>query len=202
MGKRNRGKQALGIFLAGWMAATSVDISALTTYAAQAKETGEPEKTVVITEFEPLADKIAEQTLKVGASEKEIVLPDTLDVWVSAAAEETETEETETETEAETETETATATETEIESATEKATETETTGAESVTEEGTTTGAEDAAAAGANESGTETAASGKTKNDVGAAEASEQSHAGAGNSAASGCVRRGGCGIRRRSCRR
>lgn len=34
MGKRNRGKQALGIFLAGWMAATSVDISALTTYAA------------------------------------------------------------------------------------------------------------------------------------------------------------------------
>ena len=202
MGKRNRGKQALGIFLAGWMAATSVDISALTTYAAQAKETGEPEKTVVITEFEPLADKIAEQTLKVGASEKEIVLPDTLDVWVSAAAEETETEETETETEAETETETetetatatetesetetetATATETEIESATEKATETETTGAESVTEEGTTTGAEDAAAAGANESGTETATSGKTKNDAGAAEASEQSHAGAGNSAA------------------
>ena len=116
MGKRNRGKQALGIFLAGWMAATSVDISALTTYAAQAKATGEPEKTVVITEFEPLADKIAEQTLKVGASEKEIVLPDTLDVWVSAAAEETETGETETETEAETETETetetATATET------------------------------------------------------------------------------------------
>lgn len=202
MGKRNRGKQALGIFLAGWMAATSVDISALTTYAAQAKATGEPEKTVVITEFEPLADKIAEQTLKVGASEKEIVLPDTLDVWVSAAVEETETGETETETEAETETETetetatatetesetetetATATETEIESATEKATETETTGAESVTEEGTTTGAEDAAAAGANESGTETATSGKTKNDAGAAEASEQSHAGAGNSAA------------------
>ena len=202
MGKRNRGKQALGIFLAGWMAATSVDISALTTYAAQAKETGEPEKTVVITEFEPLADKIAEQTLKVGASEKEIVLPDTLDVWVSAAVEETKTGETETETEAETETETetetatatetesetetetATATETEIESATEKATETETTGAESVTEEGTTTGAEDAAAAGANESGTETATSGKTKNDAGAAEASEQSHAGAGNSAA------------------
>ena len=143
MGKRNRGKQALGIFLAGWMAATSVDISALTTYAAQAKATGEPEKTVVITEFEPLADKIAEQTLKVGASEKEIVLPDTLDVWVSAAVEETETGETETETEAETET--------------------ETTGAESVTEEGTTTGAEDAAAAGANESGTETATSGKTK---------------------------------------
>lgn len=206
MGKRNRGKQALGIFLAGWMAATSVDISALTTYAAQAKETGEPEKTVVITEFEPLADKIAEQTLKVGASEKEIVLPDTLDVWVSAAAEETETEETETETEAETETETetetatatetesetetetATATETEIESATEKATETETTGAESVTEEGTTTGAEDAAAAGANESGTETATSGKTKNDAGAAEASEQSHAGAGNSAAESSI--------------
>ena len=210
MGKRNRGKQALGIFLAGWMAATSVDISALTTYAAQAKATGEPEKTVVITEFEPLADKIAEQTLKVGASEKEIVLPDTLDVWVSAAAEETETGETETETEAETETETetetatatetepetgtttttetaaeaGTGTETEGESATEKATETETTGAESVTEEGTTTGAEDAAAAGANESGTETATSGKTKNDAGAAEASEQSHAGAGNSAA------------------
>lgn len=208
MGKRNRGKQALGIFLAGWMAATSVDISALTTYAAQAKATGEPEKTVVITEFEPLADKIAEQTLKVGASEKEIVLPDTLDVWVSAAVEETETGETETETEAETETETetetatatetepetgtttetaaeaGTGTETEIESATEKATETETTGAESVTEEGTTTGAEDAAAAGANESGTETATSGKTKNDAGAAEASEQSHAGAGNSAA------------------
>lgn len=202
MGKRNRGKQALGIFLAGWMAATSVDISALTTYAAQAKATGEPEKTVVITEFEPLADKIAEQTLKVGASEKEIVLPDTLDVWVSAAVEETETGETETETEAETETETetesatatetesetetetATATETEIESATEKATETETTGAESVTEEGTTTGAEDAAAAGANESGTETATSGKTKNDAGVAEAPEQSHAGAGNSAA------------------
>ena len=210
MGKRNRGKQALGIFLAGWMAATSVDISALTTYAAQAKATGEPEKTVVITEFEPLADKIAEQTLKVGASEKEIVLPDTLDVWVSAAVEETETGETETETEAETETETetetatatetepetgtttttetaaeaGTGTETEGESATEKATETETTGAESVTEEGTTTGAEDAAAAGANESGTETATSGKTKNDAGAAEASEQSHAGAGNSAA------------------
>ena len=128
MGKRNRGKQALGIFLAGWMAATSVDISALTTYAAQAKATGEPEKTVVITEFEPLADKIAEQTLKVGASEKEIVLPDTLDVWVSAAAEETETGETETETEAETETETetetATATETEPETGTTTTTET------------------------------------------------------------------------------
>ena len=128
MGKRNRGKQALGIFLAGWMAATSVDISALTTYAAQAKEMGEPEKTVVITEFEPLADKIAEQTLKVGASEKEIVLPDTLDVWVSAAAEETETGETETETEAETETETetetATATETEPETGTTTTTET------------------------------------------------------------------------------
>ena len=101
MEKRNRGKQALGIFMAGLMAVTSIDVSGLTMYAAQAKAANEPEKTVVITEVEPLSDEIEEQTLKVGASEKKIVLPDTLDVWSSAETEETETEEPATETETE-----------------------------------------------------------------------------------------------------
>ena len=101
MENRNRGKQALGIFMAGLMAVTSIDVSGLTTYAAQTKAANEPEKMVVITEFEPLSDEIAEQTLKVGASEKKIVLPDTLDVWISTETEETETEESATETEPE-----------------------------------------------------------------------------------------------------
>ncbi len=101
MKKRNRGKQALGIFMAGLMAVTSIDVSGLTMYAAQTKAANEPEKTAVITEVEPLSDEIEEQTLKVGASEKKIVLPDTLDVWIGAETEETETEEPATETEPE-----------------------------------------------------------------------------------------------------
>ena len=91
MRKRNRGKRALGIFLAALMAVTSVDVFSLTTYAAQAEASGGPEKTAAITEFEPLAD--------------------TPDVGINDAAEETETgtepgleTETETKTEAETET--------------------------------------------------------------------------------------------------
>ena len=108
MENRNRGKQALGIFMAGLMAVTSIDVSGLTMYAAQAKAANEPEKTVVITEVEPLSDEIEEQTLKVGASEKKIVLPDTLDVWISAETEETETEEPATETEGMTTEETGT----------------------------------------------------------------------------------------------
>lgn len=108
MEKRNRGKQALGIFMAGLMAVTSIDVSGLTMYAAQAKAANEPEKTVVITEVEPLSDEIEEQTLKVGASEKKIVLPDTLDVWIGAETEETETEEPATETEGMTTEETGT----------------------------------------------------------------------------------------------
>lgn len=101
MEKRNRGKRALGIFMAGLMAVTSIDVSGLTMYAAQTKAANEPEKTVVITEFEPLTDESAEQTLKVGASEKKIVLSDTMDVWIGAETEETETEEPATETETE-----------------------------------------------------------------------------------------------------
>ena len=94
--------------MAGLMAVTSIDVSGLTMYAAQAKAANEPEKTVVITEVEPLSDEIEEQTLKVGASEKKIVLPDTLDVWIGAETEETETEEPATETEGMTTEETGT----------------------------------------------------------------------------------------------
>ena len=111
--------------MAGLMAVTSIDVSGLTTYAAQTKAANEPEKMVVITEFEPLSDEIAEQTLKVGASEKEIVLPDTLDVWISAETEETETEEPATETETEGMTTEETGTETEGMTTEETGTETE-----------------------------------------------------------------------------
>lgn len=85
--KRRECKRAAAMLLAALMVVNSVDLSAFTAYAKEKTEQSASSKECVmtITDFEELEEDVMQQLLPVGASEEEIIFPDTLNVTVSVS---------------------------------------------------------------------------------------------------------------------